>query len=253
MSSTHLSHRSPSVRVPTLRHVLPGEPGYPLSDGRWQGWTRGPVLFDPQVVAPPIACIGSMTLLQRPRISIVCSGHCPGTIALETYRIARNALPEGPTVIGGFHSPMERTVFDLLTTRHVPVVVCPGRRIQSRSVPSAWAPAIVDGRLLVISPFAPEKRRVDRDLAGARNAFVAALADTVVVPYARPGGAVAALVMTLLEMGRKVLTLQERETEGLVVLGAEALATDDLIGLMRAGGEETKDPGFAGRDPFILQ
>lgn len=252
VSTPHPEHR-PRVRVPAVRHLQPGEPDYPLMDGRWQGWAGAPVLFDPHPPAPPVACIGSPALLRRPRISIVCSAHCPGSIALETYRIARLALPGGPTVIGGFHSPMERTVFDLLTTRHAPVVICPGRRIQSRSVPTAWAPALAEGRLTVLSPFAPERRRVDRGLAGQRNAFVAALADTIFVPYARPGGAVATLVMTLLESGRRVCTVQDRDTEGLVVLGAEALRTEELIAMVREGGDETNDPGLEGRDRFILQ
>ncbi len=253
MVSTHHIDHHLRVRVPPVRHLQPGEPDYPLPDGRWQGWAGAPALFDPQVPALPVACIGSPALLHRPRISIVCSSHCPGSIAVETYRIARLALPEGPTVIGGFHSPMERTVFELLTTRHVPVVVCPGRRIQSRGVPAAWAPALAEGRLTILSPFAPERRRVDRALAGQRNAFVAALAATVFVPYARAGGAVAALVMTLLELGRRVYTVQDRDTEGLVVLGAEALRTEDLIELVRAGGGETNDPGQGGRDRFTLQ
>ncbi|MBK7257003.1 MAG: hypothetical protein IPI01_04195 [Ignavibacteriae bacterium] len=256
MHSTQNSHHPPRARVPAVRHVQPGEPDYPLPDGRWQGWAGGPALFDPQLPSPPIACIGNPAIMQRPRLSILCSAHCPGPIAMETYRIARNALPGGPTVIGGFHSPMERTVFDLLSTRHVPMVVCPGRRIQSRSVPAAWAAAIADGRLAVLSPFAPGRRRVDRGLAGLRNAFVAALADTIFVPYARPGGAVAALVMMLLEMGRNVYTVQDRDTEGLVVLGARALCTDAFVTLFRGmegvEGPETNDPGREGRDPFIL-
>lgn len=253
MTSTLHPEHHPRIRVPAVRHVQPGEPDYPPADGRWQGWAGAPALFDPHLPPPPVACIGSPALLHRPRISIVCSSHCPGSIAVETYRIARLALPEGPTVIGGFHSPMERTVFELLTTRHVPVVVCPGRRIQSRSVPATWAPALAEGRLTVLSPFPPERRRVDRGLAGQRNAFVAALADTVLVPYARAGGAVTALVMTLLELGRRVITVQDRETEGLAVLGAEALRTEELIALVREGGDETNDPGQGGRDRFMLQ
>lgn len=252
VSIPHTDHHL-RPRIPAVRYVQPGESDYPLPDGHWQGWAGAPALFDPRLPPPPVACIGSPQLLHRPRLSIVCSAHCPGSIALETYRIARNALPEGPTVIGGFHSPMERTVFDLLTTRHVPVVVCPGRRIQSRSVPFAWAPAIADGRMTVLSPFAPGRRRVDRGLAGQRNAFVAALGATVFVPYARAGGAVAELVMTLLGLGRRVCTVQDRETEGLVVLGAEALRTEDLIAMVRGDGGQTNDPGHDGRDRFILQ
>jgi predicted Rossmann fold nucleotide-binding protein DprA/Smf involved in DNA uptake len=248
--------RTPVVRVPAIRWLTPGEPLYPVPDASWQGWTGSPALFEPDAPAPLIALVGDPGLLRATRIAMICSAHCPGSIALETYRIARNALPGGPAVIGGFHSPMEHTVFDLLTTRHAPVIVCPGRRIQSRSIPLAWAPAIAEGRLAVLSPFAPEQKRVDRERAGRRNAFVAALADTVFVPYVRPGGAVASLVMTLLEAGKRVLTVEDRETEGLVVLGARAVKTDELIALFRGpegGRGETQDPGLAGRDPLMLQ
>ena len=102
------------VRVPSLLRLEPADPAYPLEDGRWQTWAGGPALFEPPTPAPPLSYTGSLAVLHRPRLGLICSSHCPGTIALETYRIARNALAEGPSVIGGFHSPMERTVFDLL-------------------------------------------------------------------------------------------------------------------------------------------
>jgi hypothetical protein len=255
LSSRHHT-KTPAARIPAVRSIPQGDPAYPLPDGSWQGWTGGPALFEAHAPAPPIAVVGDPGLLRGQRIGMICSAHCPGGIALETYRIARNALPRGMVVIGGFHSPMERTVFDLLTARHAPVIVCPGRRIQSRSIPAVWAPAIAEGRLAVLSPFAAEQRRVDRERAGLRNAFVAALSDIIFVPYARPGGAVASLVMTLLEIGKAVLTVEDREMEGLVVLGARAMATDDLIALFRGwgeGGAETQDPGHGGRDPLVLQ
>lgn len=89
-----------------------------------------------------------------------------------------------------------------------------------------------------------------------RNAFVAALADTILVPYARPGGAAVSLVLALLEVGKTVLTVEDRETEGLVVLGVRAMKTEELIAVFRGperGGDEMQDPGLAGRDPFILR
>lgn len=224
------------VRVPSLLRLEPADPAYPLEDGRWQTWAGGPALFEPPTPAPPLSYTGSLAVLHRPRLGLICSSHCPGTIALETYRIARNALAEGPSVIGGFHSPMERTVFDLLRVRHVPIVFCPGRRLNAKSIPVAWAPAIIDGRLLVASPFGPGQRRVDRELAGIRNAFVGALAQEVFVPFARPGGAVATLVSALVTQGRTVMTLADRENEGLMAMGATAWGTDALIGKLRGGG-----------------
>jgi hypothetical protein len=224
------------VRIPSLLRLDPGDPAYPLRDGGWQTWPGGPALFVPLTPSPSIVYTGSLAVLQRPCLSLICSSHCPGTIALETYRIARNALAAGPTVIGGFHSPMERTVFDLLSVHHVPIVFCPGRRLNTKSIPVAWAPGILDGRLLVASPFGPGQRRVDRELAGMRNAFVAALAQEIFVPYARPGGAVAALVAALIEQGRTVLTLKDPENTGIVAMGAVPWETDALIWKLRTTG-----------------
>lgn len=224
------------VRVPSLLRLHPGDPAYPLQDGGWQTWASGPALFESPAPAPPIVYAGSLEVLQRSRLGLICSSHCPGTIALETYRIARNALAEGPSVIGGFHSPMERTVFDLLSVRHLPIVFCPGRRLNAKSIPAAWAPGIIDGRLLVVSPFGPGQRRVDRQLAGIRNAFVGALAQEIFVPFARPGGAVATLVSALVAQGRTVMTLPDRENEGLMAMGATAWGSDALIRKMRGGG-----------------
>lgn len=251
MHSTPSSHTPRSSGIPAPRYLQPGDTDYPLADVRWQGWAGVPELFGAYRSPPVITAVGSAAVLHRPRLGVICSMHCPGDIALETYRIARTALPGGPVVIGGFHSPMERTVFDLLTARHVPVVVCPGRRILSRSVPAFWGPAIAEGRLLILSPFPSTGRRVDRAKAGVRNAFIAALAETIFVPYARPGGAAAALVMTLLEAGKSVVTLEARDNEALVVLGARAMRTEDLITMVRGG--ETQDPGLPGRDPLVLQ
>ena len=224
------------VRIPSLLRLDPADPAYPMPDGRWQGWASAPGLFEPHAPSPSIVYTGSLELLRRPCLGLICSSHCPGSIALETYRIARNALAGAPTMIGGFHSPMERTVFDLLLVRHVHVVFCPGRRLNTKSIPMAWGPAILDGRLLVASPFGPEQRRVDRELAGVRNAFVAALAQEIFVPYARPGGAVASLVSALIEQERTVLTLPDPENAGLIAIGAVPSDADVMIGRMRIGG-----------------
>lgn len=230
--------------APALRIVEASTPGYPLARIRWQEWARPPALFEPDQPSPAVCAAGSLDLLRPPSVGLICSSRCPGSIALATYRIARAARPTGPVVIGGFHSPMERTVFELLFTRQVRLVVCPGRRLLARSIPLAWSPAIADQRLLVMSPFTGKQRRVDRDLAVVRNAFVAALAGELFVPYARRGGAVERLVDVLLEQGKPVLTLPDPENNGIIGLGARVIVEDAMVEKLRGGeGQETERPG----------
>ncbi len=172
---------------------------------------------------------GDPAPLFRPTLGLICSAHCPGTILLETYRFIRNISADGPTIIGGFHSPMERNCLETLLVHHVPVVYCPGRRLNSRSVPREWRDALTGHRLLLLSPFGDKQKRVDRALARRRNVFVGALAETLFVPYARPGGAVVSLVRLAAGKGKQVVTLADPGNAEIVRQGAVALEVGDLI------------------------
>ncbi|MCC6398565.1 MAG: hypothetical protein IT282_16245 [Bacteroidetes bacterium] len=211
---------------PRLYSLGPGDSRYPPALERWRDWCEEDGLFSD---ATPLACLGDLALLQRPTLGLLCSAHCPGSVLLDTFRFVRTATPESPTFIGGFHSPMERTCLDTLLVRHVPVIFCPGRRLSARSAPAAWKPAIAERRLLLLSPFSERQKRVDRALARLRNAFVIALADSLFVPYARPGGSVLALVAVALRKGKRVMTLDDPENAPLVRMGARRLEVGELI------------------------
>ena len=226
LDDSHPRQHLLSSSLPPIRTFRPGEPPFPPAAAQWREWYDGDGLFDDTI---PIAYLGEPAPLLRPSLGLVCSGHCPGTILLETYRFARNLSPDGPTIIGGFHSPMERNCLDTLLVHHVPVVYCPGRRLKTRSVSLGWRSAIADRRLLLLSPFCEKQKRVDRNLARLRNVFVGALADTLFVPYARPDGAVASLVRMALERGKPVITLDDPENAEIARLGAEAVGVGDLL------------------------
>lgn len=215
---------APDLRA--LRCFRPGDPHFPPAAAHWREWCDGEGLFGD---AAPLTYIGDPAPLFRPTLGLVCSAHCPGSILLETYRFIRSLAADGPTVIGGFHSPMERNCLETLLVHHVPVVYCPGRRLKTRSVPVAWRGALEERRLLLLSPFGEKQRRVDRMLAQQRNEFVGALAETLCVPYARPGGAVCALVRTALQRGKPVITFADPENSGIIALGAEACDAGELM------------------------
>jgi hypothetical protein len=213
--------------------VRPADPWYPRGARRWTSGDEQDGLFGGEAASPgpQLATIGQLSVLDRPSIGLLCSVRCPGSIILETYEYAKRTPHDGAAIIGGFHSPMERTCLDTLLVRHVPVVYCPARRLNARGVPRAWESALAEERLLIISPFVASQRRVTRDLAHRRNCFVAALADLLFVPFAVQGGNTEAVVRGAIHRGTAVYTFREMENDHLLSLGVRGVGMQELLSL----------------------
>jgi hypothetical protein len=125
---------------------------------------------------PYVWNIGNLDILNRNLLGLFCSIRCPGNIILKTYDLARSSRDAGITVISGFHSPIEKDVFDLLLGGSQPLVVCPARSIENMRIPNVWKEAIDNDRLLVLSPFKKKHKRVTASLSEQRNQMVALLA-----------------------------------------------------------------------------
>lgn len=176
-----------------------------------------------------IAARGNLDILQRTTLALFCSVACPGALILRAYELART-LRDGPApVVGGFHTPMERECLDLLLRGTAPVVMCPARAIDGMRVPTAWQDALHAGRLLLLSPFAGEQRRVTADLAQRRNLFVAALADRIFIAHARPGGKTAQFAATVAAWGKPLYTLESADNANLMALGARPIGPHTLL------------------------
>ena len=113
--------------------------------------------------------MGNPDALRPESVSMFCSARCPGDVVLKTFDLARALRDAGTPVFGGFHTPMERECLRLLLRGQQPVVVCPARSIYNMRIPSAWRPALDDGRLLILSPFPAERRRATAALCAERN------------------------------------------------------------------------------------
>lgn len=167
---------------------------------------------------------GNRALLQRPALGLFCSVKCPGTVIVRTYDLARSLRDSGAALIGGFQSPMERECLTLLLRGSGPVIVCPARGIDSRRVPHEWRTPLVEGRLLVLTPFAEGQRRATTVQATMRNLCVAALADEILIPYAALGGKTEMLAKTVVAWGKSLLTVESDANNNLVDLGAQVLS-----------------------------
>jgi len=175
-----------------------------------------------------ITALGDPHILQRDKLALFCSTKCPGKLVVQAYDVARALRDAGITVIGGFHSPMERECLELLLRGGQPIIVCPARDISSMRVPPEWKAPLAAGRLLILSPFGERDRRVTADLAAARNEFVAAVADRVLIAYAAAGSKTEAFARQVLERGKPLLTLDGQENGNLVALGARPVNPRDM-------------------------
>lgn len=178
-----------------------------------------------------IDALGNMAILQRKMLGLLCSVKCPGDLVLKTYDTTRALRDAGVTVIGGFHSPMEKECLDLLLRGEQAVVTCRARSIRDMRVPAEWRAPIADGRLLILSPFESNVRRVTKDTARQRNAFMAAIANEVLVPHASPGGEVEALCREILAARKTLYTLESAANAHLMTLGARVFDGDRTTGI----------------------
>jgi hypothetical protein len=104
---------------------------------------------------------------------------------------------EGRTVISGFHSPIEKECLTILLRGEQPIIICPGRAIETMRIPAECRRAFDAGRILFLSPFAEQPGRVTKESAFRRNEVVAALADEAYVAHVEPGSHTEAIVTML--------------------------------------------------------
>ncbi len=169
----------------------------------------------------PVAALGNRQILQRPKLALFCSVKCPGKLIVQTYDLAVALRKAGVTVIGGFHSPMEKECLSLLLRGTQPVVICPGRSLDGMRLPSEWKKPLAEDRLLLLSPFEEKDCRVTARTAQLRNRFVAALADEVFVAYASPGGRTEQFCREVIGWRKTLLTLDSPDNAHLMALGAK--------------------------------
>ncbi|RLB97467.1 MAG: DNA-binding protein [Deltaproteobacteria bacterium] len=173
--------------------------------------------------------IGNIKILERPLMGFFCSVKCPGDIILKTYDFARSFRDVGITLISGFHSPIEKDVFNLLISGSQPLVVCPARSIENMRIPNAWKEAIDNGRLLVLSPFKKKHKRVTASLSEQRNRIVALLARDVFFSYTAPGSRSESLSKDIIKAGKQIFTFEGEANQSLLAMGAKPKKVESLI------------------------
>ena len=94
--------------------------------------------------------LGERLAIVYQKLALFCSVKCPGNLILQTYDLACALRDAGVTVIGGFHSPMEKECLSLLLRGMQPVIICPARSIERLRLPTSWKALLAEDRLLLL-------------------------------------------------------------------------------------------------------
>lgn len=179
-----------------------------------------------------IALHGNINILRLNKLALFCSIKCPGNLILQALDLAQALRKAGITVIGGFHSPMEREVLKTLLRSPHPIIICPARSINRMRLPKEYKRPIAENRLLLLSPFDEKHCRITVETSNIRNKFVAALSEKVFVAYAAPGSKTEQFCKDILASGKTIFTLKSDDNKKLIELGAKPKESTDIKNLL---------------------
>jgi predicted Rossmann fold nucleotide-binding protein DprA/Smf involved in DNA uptake len=158
-------------------------------------------------------------------LAVFCSSKAPGGVILQLHDLAQQWRMADVTVVSGFHSPAEQEALVVLLRGPQPVIVCPARSIVGMRLKPEYKEPLAAGRLLLVSPFEEKVRRITAETAMARNRFVAALADSVLIAHAHPRSKSEGLAREVKEWGKPLYTLDNPANAELLALGARAMGS----------------------------
>ncbi len=145
--------------------------------------------------------IGNSELLQLEKTAFLCSRKIPASIVLKCYDWAIAQREQGNCIISGFHSTLEKDVLHYLLKGKQPIIIAMARGLKERIEPELNN-EIEKGRLLIISPFEKEVKRITTETARIRNQLMIDLAENITVGFIEKTGNLA----KLLKNSKKMIT-----------------------------------------------
>ena len=181
---------------------------------------------------PRIWALGDLKILEKPLLGFFCSVKCPGDLILRSYDLARSLRDTETSVIGGFHSPIEKDCLELLLKGTQPIILCPARSIENMLVKKIFGQPLDEGRILFLSPFDKKIRRQTGQTSQLRNQFVGMLANAVFVTHAEAGGKLEQLCHEVIAIKKTLYTFESDYNRPLIEMGAISVNLDDIKEIM---------------------
>lgn len=152
--------------------------------------------------------LGNKEILKNYKVGILCSRKVPADIILKTYDWAIEQRDKGVCIISGFHSKIEKDVFEILTKGKQPMILVLARCMKKR-----WDEKILkalnDNRLLIVSPFNSNTKRIIKESSLIRNNYILSKSDKIFIPYISPSGMISQIVKPF---QHKIISLNNSQT-----------------------------------------
>lgn len=140
-----------------------------------------------KIINPEFNYLGNIEILKEHKIAFLCSRKYPSNIILDVFDWAIKMRDSGNCIISGFQSKLEKDVLEYLLKGKQPIIIVLSRSLKKQIEPEIKE-NIDNGRILLISPFSEDKKRITEELATNRNRFILNLADELYIPYISKGG-----------------------------------------------------------------
>ena len=137
--------------------------------------------------------IGEQTLVSRRLTAFFASRKCPGSAIRATMDWAVEQARKKTPLIGGFQSPLERSVLEIVLAAKSPVVIVLARALDNARLPLPWHTALNEGCAVVVS-MAPASQRLSEAIATKRNHWIASHTSRIVLGHVDSSGLLAGLV-----------------------------------------------------------
>jgi predicted Rossmann fold nucleotide-binding protein DprA/Smf involved in DNA uptake len=134
-----------------------------------------------------VSYFGNKSILEAHKTAFLCSRKCPSEVVIKSLDWAVEKKNTGQCVISGFHSRIEKDVFNILLKGTQPIILVLARGIKTYW-PEEIKTAVQQDRLLVISPFEKSITRTTQETANIRNKYMLQIADEIHIPYCTPNG-----------------------------------------------------------------
>lgn len=131
--------------------------------------------------------LGNKEILRHYKIGFLCSRKVPANIILKTYDWAIEKRDKGVCIVSGFHSKIEKDVFEILIKGTQPIILVLARGLLKR-FDKILLNLIDENRLLIISPFDKKITRPTSQTAIKRNKVIVEISDKIFIPYSTVGG-----------------------------------------------------------------
>ena len=131
--------------------------------------------------------LGNAEILKLYKVAFLCSRQIPSSVVLKCYDWATEQRDKGNCVISGFHSLIEKEVFYYLLKGKQPIIIVMARGLKDTLEQELVKP-VEQGRLLIVSSFSKQVKKITTETAQVRNQLMLDLADEVVLGYKSSGG-----------------------------------------------------------------